>query len=103
MARYIDGDKLKGLMRLDKSGIEYKLKQEMLHWDRKLECKAYLDAIEYCVQQINEAPTADVAKVRADAVREFAEFLIDKAENNVIRIGDLCDYVINFNEMTEEK
>lgn len=40
---------------------------------------------------------------RAEAVREFAEFLIDKAENNVIRIGDLCDYVINFNKMTEEK
>ena len=64
MARYIDGDKLKGLMRLDKSGIEYKLKHEMLHWERKLECKAYLDAIEYCVKQINEAPTADVAEVR---------------------------------------
>ena len=42
-------------------------------------------------------------EVRAEAVREFAEFLIDKAENNVIRIGDLCDYVIDFNEMTEKE
>ena len=42
-------------------------------------------------------------EARAEAVREFAEFLIDKAENNVIRIGDLCDYVIEFNEMTEGK
>lgn len=42
-------------------------------------------------------------KPTADAVREFAKFLIDKAENNVIRIGDLCDYVIEFNEMTEGK
>ena len=40
---------------------------------------------------------------RAEAVREFAEFLIGEAENNVIRIGDLCDYVIVFNEMTEKE
>jgi hypothetical protein len=41
-------------------------------------------------------------EVRSEAVREFAEFLIDKAENNVIRIGDLCNYVVDFN-LTEKK
>lgn len=64
MARYIDADKLKGLMRLDQSGIKDKLKHEVLHPERKLECKAYIDAIEYCVEQINEAPTAEVEEVR---------------------------------------
>jgi FtsZ-binding cell division protein ZapB len=48
---------------------------------------------------------ADIGKmyseVRAEVVREFAEFLIDKAENNVIRIGDLCNYVVDFN-LTEK-
>lgn len=40
---------------------------------------------------------------RAEAIREFAEFLIGKAENNLIRIGDLYEYVIDFNEMTEKE
>lgn len=44
-----------------------------------------------------------IKNCRAEAVREFAEFLIDKAENNVIRIGDLCDYVIRFNRKTEKE
>lgn len=42
-------------------------------------------------------------ELKNQAVKEFAKFLIDKAENNVIRIGDLCDYVIDFNEMTEKE
>lgn len=65
MARYIDAEKLKGLLLLDQSGIKDALKHGThLHPVRKLEHKAYIDAIEYCVQQINEAPTADVAEVR---------------------------------------
>lgn len=62
--RYIDAEKLKGLLLLDQSGIKDALKHGThLHPVRKLEHKAYIDAIEYCVQQINEAPTADVAEV----------------------------------------
>lgn len=65
MARYIDAEKLKGLLLLDQSGIKDALKHGThLHPVRKLEHKAYIDAIEYCVQQINDAPTADVAEVR---------------------------------------
>jgi lipopolysaccharide biosynthesis regulator YciM len=65
MARYIDAEKLKGLLLLDQSGIKDALKYRThLHPERRMEHKAYIDAIEYCVKQINEAPTADVAEVR---------------------------------------
>lgn len=64
MARYIDAERLKGFLRLDQSGTEDTLKHGThLHPVRKLELKAYIDAIEYCVKQINEAPTADVVEV----------------------------------------
>lgn len=64
MARYIDAERLKGFLRLDQSGIKDALKHGThLHPERKLEHMAYIDAIEYCVKQINEAPTADVAEV----------------------------------------
>lgn len=77
MARYIDADKLKGLMLLDQSGIKDALKYGThLHPERKLEHKAYIDASEYCVKQINEAPAADVAeveKVSEQIIRKKAE------------------------------
>ena len=94
-------------------------------------CPLYDFEIEHCEKQIKQQAIAfidrqqaEIKDLKADkeaiingqltlqkmylecrdkAVREFAEFLIDKAENNVIRIGDLCDYVIDFNEMTEKE
>ena len=67
--------------------------------------RAYTD--EFCCRKEWQRKCRDLLEekieVKCKAVREFAEFLIDKAENNVIRIGDLCDYVIDFNEMTEGK
>lgn len=61
-------------------------------WDIATEYDAYKEAVEVAL-----------AEARAEAVRKFAKFLIDKAENNVIRIGDLCDYVIQFNRKTEKE
>ena len=60
------------------------------------------ETLEYCVEGPCSAEKT-IETIRAEAVRGFAEFLIGKAENNVIRIGDLCDYVIDFNEMTEKE
>jgi len=64
MARYIDAERLKGFLRLDQSGTEDTLKHGThLHPVRKLELKAYIGAIEYCVNEINKAPSADVVEV----------------------------------------
>ena len=35
----------------------------------------------------------DIKTAKAEAVKEFAKFLVDKAENGVISIADLPDYV----------
>ena len=35
-----------------------------------------------------------VSEIKAVAIREFGEFLIDKSENGVISISDIPDYVI---------
>ena len=63
--KYIDADALKGTLLLDKSGSKEALRRrEGLHPVKKLEIKALIDAISYCVDEINKIPTADVVEVR---------------------------------------
>lgn len=71
--RYIDAEKLKELLLLDQSGIKDKLKHEVLYPERKLECKAHIDAIEYCVEQINKLPTADVVEIPDSGIGDISD------------------------------
>lgn len=65
MARYIDANILIGNLRLDQSGGKDTLRfSPHLHPVRKLEIKAHIDAISYCVEEINKIPTADVEEVK---------------------------------------
>ena len=65
MARYIDAEKLKGMLRLDQAGAENTLRQDAhLHPVRKLEIKSHIGAIEYLIKEINDTPTADVVEVK---------------------------------------
>lgn len=111
-------DHINGLWDAEKEKVE-KAKQKVINICKELQkAKAEIESLEADYENVYKQATADILasiadggtscewcidKHRAEAVREFAEFLIDKAENNVIRIGDLCDYVIDFNEMTEGK
>ena len=69
MARYIDADKLKGTLLLDQAGAKNTLRTfPHLHPVRKLEIMAHVDAISYCVEEINKIPTAEVAEVKWKAI-----------------------------------
>ena len=79
MARYIDADEL----------VKKIFPYEVI--DKKLYCikaQAVYDAI-------SKAPTADVVP-RADVVREFAKFLIDKSQDGVIHVDEICDLVVEY-------
>ena len=56
--------------------------------DYSINAKAVADAID-------NIPTADVVP-RADVVREFAKFLIDKSQDGVIHVDEICDLVVEY-------
>ena len=66
MARYIDADELKGLLRLDKTIIEKPLKfqNSRISGIDKSDCETLAKLIEYIVAEIDATPTADVVEVK---------------------------------------
>jgi hypothetical protein len=58
-----------------------------VHYDK---AKAEIERL----RENNKAIMQTIADVHTEAIKEFAKFLIDKAEGNTILIGDLPDFVI---------
>ena len=86
--------------------ISCEVQKQVAKWesDRDKEIKALTQKNEWLQQNLQEILEYDrkrlkqhAKSIETEAIKEFAEFLIDKSQDGIIFISDLPDYVI---EMT---
>lgn len=54
------------------------------------------------LDELKQEIANDIQTAKAEAVKEFAKYLIDRAEQSEISVGDIPDLVVDFQNRTQE-